>query len=448
VSDLEGFVKAVGPGRVIVLEGGGIRMPEFQDSGSEIDIYNMPDDYGNPYIRWGYVFDGYELTITGVTGLTIRGGGNGHFALTNAATYACILRFENCEDIAVENVIAGHSANYTSGCDAGVFSFEDCRDVTIRRASMYGCGAEGLWLYGVDGLTVEDSEIYECSVRLLTVNDSANITFRDVTFRDTGERNLVFMSESENLLFEDCVFRDNRTGYNFSKWNAYTHNYYYIFETADNTQNVIVRGCEFISNDTFALSNEPVDADHVRFEDCVFTGNTFEGLGKLREGVWIYTEWSSYDWSVDLDGRSLDWLIDEIWKGNWSGYILIREAEGDVLPDGFPLNESIEAAARIARDARNNDRPFFEVDAAPEGSAAPVTLISMYIEPAARGIVYDNGGDSAESYSWIGNFRLTAADAYEIGIVKDEDRVYLATTLETGDGLGNCLVAYLYFEKD
>ena len=282
VSDWEGFVKAIEPGHVIVLDGG-VSMPEFKDGGSEVDLI-LPDDFGNPYISWDIVYDGYELTITGVTGLTIRGGAGGRSPLTNVAIYADVLRFSDCADITIENISAGHTATGTSGCDAAVFEFWGCGNIAIRDTGMYGCGAEGLRLYGVDGAAVENSEIFECTERLLWIDESTDITFRGVTFRDTGYNNLIPILYSRDILFEDCVFRDN-----FTIEYDYSPEYLPEIIYGSDSRKIVVRNCDFINNDTFALSNVVTDIEPVIFENCTFSGNKFEDYGELQDGVWLFS---------------------------------------------------------------------------------------------------------------------------------------------------------------
>jgi hypothetical protein len=330
VSDLEGFIKAIAPGATIVLQGGGVTIPghPFRE-----ETKSLPDDYGNPYVSWTYEYDGYGLTVTGVTGLTIKGGRSRRSPFINTSTMTEVLGFEDCADIVIENISAGHSPRLEDGdgCVQVVFLFENCQNITIRNTGMYGCGTHGLWLYRVGGMVVEDSEIYECSQGLFAAYIAVDVTFRNTIFRDTfsydGE--YISLSDSENILFENCVFRDNYIG-GSSYWMDYS-----AFFSLSTSQDVVVRECDFINNESHALSYAAFGATPAQFEFCSFSGNDFENNGKVQDGVWIpkegvfdtYTlpegfadgdanEDSDEDYGIDFvfEEGLIDFLIDNVDK--------------------------------------------------------------------------------------------------------------------------------------
>ena len=442
-SDLEGFIRAIGPGNAILLEGDGVHISRRPDSYEGTGW--TPEDYGNPYAVWEHVYDGYELQITGVEGLSVKGAGAGRFPLTNEATYASVLTFIECTDILIENIEAGHSVIGDTGCEEGVFHFVSCENIAIRDAGMCGCGTEGLWLESVRGMTVEDSEIYDCTKRLLSIGDSfddrgcEDIAFRNVTFRDTGCYNLILLYQSRDVVFEDCRFVDNYA----VDWEYTPEGVHRVFYTED-SRNVVVRSCEFNSNDVFVLSGAPFSGDPVRFENCSFRGNTFDDYGELQHNVWHVERWPSDDFPEDYPLSPYE--IFAYWEGGWSGYVTISEAGGDVLPGIFPQDKALEAEAYFGY---HNNRPFIEVYAAPEGADSIEILISAYVEPTADGVVFDvSSDDEQEGAAWIGNIYLTSDDRHFLSIQNVEGYIFLEQTVSVDDQAGRYLTLILFLEKD
>jgi hypothetical protein len=308
VSDLEGFIKAIGTGHTIIIEGG-VAIPGHapEKEGKE----TLLDDYGNPYVDWYNTYDGYNLTITGVSNLTIKGGGGGRSPLTNKSLMTSVLAFVDCTDITLENLSVGHEPPMEEGdgCAEVVFAFDYCSDITIRNTGIYGCGTHGMWLYVVDGVMVENSEIYECSQGLLMVDYSSNVTFRNVKFRDTfsyyGDQ--IRVSDSENMMFDKCTFRDNVIGGD----GYYDFGFFYVIDSKD----VLVRGCDFTNNASCMLADvvdnygDWTSSPPIRFVGCSFDDNVFESYGELWDGVWVDFEWHSGEYDDDYYD---DWEWDGI----------------------------------------------------------------------------------------------------------------------------------------
>ena len=154
VSTVDEFLKAIGPDRTIVLDAETFDLSEAANYGSK----------GGEYYYWIQTFDGPELVIKGVKGLTIRAATEAPRETTISAVprYADVLRFLDCEDITLSGFTAGHTKEPGS-CSGGVVYLENCSGVLIERCRLYGCGILGLQTRKCRDLRIESSKIYECS---------------------------------------------------------------------------------------------------------------------------------------------------------------------------------------------------------------------------------------------------------------------------------------------
>jgi hypothetical protein len=248
VSDAREFLEALGSNRIIEMEYWG------DYNLTEINYRSLTYQEG---VGWSQVFDGEELVLSGVENLTIRGGGpeGAKADIIVDPRYAFVLKFENCKNIVIEDVRAGHSEAGT--CGGGVFGFENSSHITITGSEMYGCGTEGLALWNVDSVRVADSVIYECTYHIMTVEGGQNISFENCFFRENREFDLVNVSDTKNMSFTNCTFsRNNCHG---------TYGYYNMFNVTGTT--ISVTDCIFVDN----VTGEPIrDSANVIFSNCTF----------------------------------------------------------------------------------------------------------------------------------------------------------------------------------
>jgi hypothetical protein len=244
VADAKGFLEALGSDTVIELAAGKYVLSDYAD---------QPLKYQKG-VAWEESYGDAELTLRGVRNLTIRGGG-AHILVDPESSF--VLRFEDCADIAIENLTAGHSAG--GWCTGGVFAFAQSSKITIRDAKMYGSGTEGLNLAGVSDITVTDSSVYECSYYIMTIADSANVLFEGCEFHDnnTEESHLVGISGTDGVTFDGCRFTDNRTTGNSGQK---------LFEVSDAPDKVMVKKSVFSGNSDDNVKKSA----NVKFDDCTF----------------------------------------------------------------------------------------------------------------------------------------------------------------------------------
>ena len=240
VSNALEFLKALGSDRIIEMDYTG----DYNLSG----LHNAAQLAEG--VSWSSVYDGTELVLSGIKNLTIRGGGEegakAHIIVD--PRYAFVMKFENCSDIVLDEIKAGHSEG--GYCEGGVFSFADSSRITLNWVTMYGCGTEGLALSNVSGMKVTDSSIYDCTYYIMSVSEGENIAFNDCMFMDNKQFTLVNVTGTKNMTFTKCAFNDNQGQ---------------MFDVRDTT--ISVSNSSFNRNDT----DYPIqDSSNVKFAGCRF----------------------------------------------------------------------------------------------------------------------------------------------------------------------------------
>lgn len=191
------LLKAIGPDRIIQLTGTEYRLTECAD---------LPDAK-NPYVRWEDAYDGPELTVCDVSNLTIRGAGKTPAHLVIEPRYAYVVHFVNARNVALDNVRAGHTE--IGYCLGGVLYFESGGNVRVSRSVLYGCGTEGLRLEGVKGFSCRETTVKECSYYIMTLLDSADVSFAGTVMTDNAEFEGIRIAGCRNVLFDGCLIRRN-----------------------------------------------------------------------------------------------------------------------------------------------------------------------------------------------------------------------------------------------
>ena len=154
VTTVDEFLAAIGPDRSIILDGELFDLSTASNYGS----------VGGEYYFWQQSFDGPELVIHDVSGLSIGTSKADRKATTLAAIprYADVLNFCDCEKIALMDFTAGHTKEPGS-CAGGVLNFQNCGEVTVYNMGLYGCGVLGIQASFCTSLDIRETEIYECS---------------------------------------------------------------------------------------------------------------------------------------------------------------------------------------------------------------------------------------------------------------------------------------------
>lgn len=177
VTTVDEFLAAIAPDTEIIVN-------------AELIDLSKASGYGSAkgeYYYWYKAFDGPELYISGVSNLTIRGSSEDHNANVISAVprYANVLTFENCSNIMVKGLTAGHTEEPGS-CMGGVLCFWNSQDILIENCGLFGCGTLGVNAYSSKNMQIVNNDIYDCSVGGVEFSNCDAVNVDGNTFRDLG----------------------------------------------------------------------------------------------------------------------------------------------------------------------------------------------------------------------------------------------------------------------
>lgn len=196
------LVNGIGPNRRIIL------------SEEDYFISDLPRGKGQ-YCDVAGSGPNWGLIIHDVQNLSITHPGDTRARIhTPTADFLEVLSLNNCSGIRIENLNLGHDSD-EGGCTAGVIKLDNSSYIELTDTRLYGCGAEGISGYNVMFLTLNRSEISECSTGIMSFNSCVGLEFKDSVF---SNNNISFSSDwgggvkcywVSGISFNGCVFRDN-----------------------------------------------------------------------------------------------------------------------------------------------------------------------------------------------------------------------------------------------
>lgn len=252
VTTVEQFLNAISSNTTIKLKGHSFFISDVASANKTGKYYSFVE-----------VYDGYELLISDVKNLTIIGEGNTPVRMYARPDYGNVISFNNCENVTIENVDAGHGASKGS-CVGGVFKIENSKNFYIKNTIMYGSGIEGITTKNVSNLVCTNSFIRSCTYSIMTLNTSNDIQFENCVFEDNGVYDLVNIQSCSRVSFKNCSFEKNRT--EKSNYSSYS-----LFKV--NQSNTIVllncfieaNAADYLCNDSKILQFQKVEVNHNEF---------------------------------------------------------------------------------------------------------------------------------------------------------------------------------------
>jgi hypothetical protein len=246
------FVDAIGSNRTIQLKT------------SEISLKDVSYGKNGSNYRFDEEHDGYELVIFGVKNLNIIGLGSAQVKITTEPQYGDVIVFENCEQITIENINAGHGPE-KGYCTGGVFNFLRCKNITINQSTLYGSGMEGITAEGVRNLICNNTTITGCTYSIMTLNNSTGFQFNSCEFTENQEFDLINIANCNGIKFTSCIISDNITSTDdVSKYSLFNVN---------RSKDVILKDCKVEGNKMAYFCNVE---DAVQLLNTSIENNSFE----------------------------------------------------------------------------------------------------------------------------------------------------------------------------
>ncbi len=281
VSDVDGLLAAIAPNTTILLAPGEYLLSAASDYGQESQ---------SPYYAWvktpGDDPDepSYELQITGVENLILRGAGEGETVLAATPRYANVLRFLSCRELRIEALTAGHT-QAPGVCSGGMLRLENCRNVAVDGCGLFGCGTIAVDASECSDLTVTNSHLYECSYSAVSVRQCRQALVEDCEIERNGTKiegaaavNLFTAYGSEDFVITGCRIHDNKSQILLNS--------------------TLSKGVLFLSNtvegNAFATTLFQMERYPVTVDGCSFRDNEAQ--------LWVY---GGGVFPVDAQGRTL-----------------------------------------------------------------------------------------------------------------------------------------------
>ena len=252
VSAVDELLAAIAPDTVIELSPG-----TFDLSAAS----NYGEDSHSPYYSWNEVYDGYELVLHNVQNLTIRGAGLDETTLAAVPRYANVLRFSGCQGIHIEALTAGHTTE-PGFCTGGVLYFDNCENSAVDACGLYGCGILGVQARDCTGLTVKDSDIYECSYGAVSLHQCRNVQIEGCDIHDHGKR------EGDAMFLFDVNYSDNVI---LNRNRIHANSAQYLLNS-DYARRVLFLSNE-VSDNRFPAKVFSLTGYSVTVDGCAFEGN-------------------------------------------------------------------------------------------------------------------------------------------------------------------------------
>lgn len=209
------------------------------------------------YVNKEYLLNYKSIVFSNVTGLTLEAAEGGKVELVTENGGAAVLEIWKSDNVTLRGLTCGHEVE-RGECNGSVLYAEDCKNLTIEGCRLYGCGTDGIWTQRVDGLTVTDTEIYECSESVFAL-DKTGAIFERCRFHSNYSDILFYFSDGTDILVKDTEIYDNQ-GYLMPDY----------IESGDDTDNrhITFRNCIF--KDNRRIDRAPVSFPYATFVNCEF----------------------------------------------------------------------------------------------------------------------------------------------------------------------------------
>ena len=251
VSNAADLLNSIQSNREILLEAGTYNLSAV--SKNEID---------NPVIGEGYS----APAVYAVSDLKIEAKDGASVLICVDDPYDPVMWFGNCYHIDLRGLTVGHDVE-PGYCSGSVLYFDNVTGVNINDCNLYGSGTYGIEASYTYDMTVTDTDIYECTYGLLDLRYAGSTLFKNCTFRDSSDMDMICLYNAYDATFEDCEFKDNNCsweGCDFVSMNEYS--------------NATFRNCTFTNN----IYDEFADREVV-LENCTIDGKpaTFASIAKI-----------------------------------------------------------------------------------------------------------------------------------------------------------------------
>jgi hypothetical protein len=257
------FIDAIKSNRIIELAAG-------------LNINDIP-----PYMEGEFYFidqqyDAHTLVLRGLHNLEIVGQGLSPVEVLNSNVNSEVLEFQNCANIKIRNINAGHGPRKGEQCYGGVLNFDRCQGISVDKSILYGSGSEGITAYEVKGLKCVNTTIFGCTHAALSLDKSSEISIKNCEIFENDFYDLFRIYDCSNFVMESCKIERNHVH------ECVEHDirfaYHSLFDVNESLS-VVVRNCKINNNVACYLLNSrtALQMDGTTLDNNDFsTANFFE----------------------------------------------------------------------------------------------------------------------------------------------------------------------------
>ena len=212
VSNMEQMIENIAPDTQILLAPG-----RYNLSDTLTTLYAREGGHFNEsreFVRIDEAYDGLELVITGVSGLSIasESGSSADTEIVTDPRHANVLHFENCSGIGMMDLTMGHSD--TGNCAGDVLHFIQCSDIVLSGLDLYGCGVYGISTDECSLLSCFDSTIRDCENGALELYDAqSRQMFLNCVMTGSGSGSYFYANDGSDgeFYFYRCTFGEGES---------------------------------------------------------------------------------------------------------------------------------------------------------------------------------------------------------------------------------------------
>lgn len=209
----------------------------------------------NPNVIISKYDNTYDYYITGISNLSIEAQEGADVRIVTENAYDPVLSFMYCSNIRLDGLTCGHNVE-PGMCSGSVIYCYRASDMGIENCSLFGSGTYGVETSQCQGITVSETEIYECSDGIFHVNETNQAEFLSCSFHDNNGSSLFQIMDSIDVVISETDIYNNHVSPDIP---------YNMLMQVNYSENVTLSACTFNGND---VEPDPVDYPNIEFAGC------------------------------------------------------------------------------------------------------------------------------------------------------------------------------------
>lgn len=235
------------------------------------------------------IFDeSYEgFSIRNVSNLCLEAKDGAKVLICVDDPYYDVLSLYECEHVTYKGLTVGHDVE-PGYCSGSVLAINSSSYITVEDCHLYGSGTYGIesqYAYGID---VRNSEIYECTYGLLSLNGADGVTFVDCSLRDSEGFDMIDLYNGSDVTFTDCDFSNNICTYDGC-----------YFVNLEEYCSASFTDCDFKNNEYFGFSDMDITMENCTVDGVKKTVVTVDTLNTVEDCMAAYEKVRMRDKEID-----------------------------------------------------------------------------------------------------------------------------------------------------